>query len=81
MTNRCLCYAQPNRIIPRKFYGSAKVDKLSITDTELPLCPIIESKHCYVSARYLAKTLSPPSRSQYTLESSKTMKNKKKETT
>ena len=35
----------------------------------MPLCPIIESKHCYVSARYLAKT-SRPSRSQHTLESS-----------
>ena len=57
-----------------KFYGTAKVHKLSINDTfqNLPVRPIISKLNTAMrkSARYLAKILSPLSRSQYTVESS-----------
>ena len=59
---------------PGKLYGTAKVHKLSINDTfqNLPVRPIISKLNTAMrkSARYLAKILSPLSRSQYTVESS-----------
>ena len=64
----------PTRSSPGTFYCTAKVHKLSINDTlkELPLCPIISNLNTatYQLPRYLAKVLSPLSRSQYTVESS-----------
>ena len=64
----------PTGSSPGKFYGTAKVHKLAINDTveELPLRPIVSNLNTatYQLARYLAKILSPLSRSQYTVESS-----------
>ena len=64
----------PTRSPPGKFYGTAEVHKLSLNDTveELPLRPIISNLNTatYQLAYYLAKVLSPLSRSQYTVESS-----------
>ena len=64
----------PTGSSPGKFYGTAKVHKLAINDTveELPLRPIVSNLNTatYHLARYLAKILSPLSRSQYTVESS-----------
>ena len=57
-----------------KFYGTAKVHKLLITDTfqNLPLRQIISKLNTamHKSARYVAKILSPLSLSQYNIESS-----------
>ena len=67
----------PTGSFPEKFYGTAKVHKsakLAIDNTveELPLRPIVSNLNTatYQLARYLAKILSPLSRSQYTVESS-----------
>ena len=64
----------PTGSSPGKFYGTAKVHKLSKNDTvkELPLRPITSNLNTatYQLARYLAKVLSPLSCSQYTVESS-----------
>ena len=64
----------PSGSSPGKFYGTAKLHKLSINDTveELPLHPIISNLNTtmYQLASYLAKILSPLSCSQCTVESS-----------
>ena len=63
----------PTGSSPRKFYGTVKVHKLAKNDTaeELPLRPIVSNLNTatYQLTRYLAKILSPLSRSQYTVES------------
>ena len=60
---------------PGKFYGIAKIHKLLPNDTinELPLRPIVSnigSATCHLS-KYLAKLLSPLSKSEYTIKSTK----------
>ena len=60
---------------PGKFYGTAKIHKLLPNDTinELPLRPIVSnigSATCHLS-KYLAKLLSPLSKSEYTIKSTK----------
>ena len=69
----------PTGSSPGKSYGTAKVHKLSINSTveELPLRPIILNLNTatYQIASYLAKILSPLSRSQYTVESNNTFVN------
>ena len=69
----------PTGSSPGKSYGIAKVHKLSINSTveELPLRPIILNLNTatYQIASYLAKILSPLSRSQYTVESNNTFIN------
>ena len=58
-----------------KFYGTAKVHKLKQGDTvnQLPLQPIVSNcgTASYKLAKYLAKLLSPLSKSQYTVQSTK----------
>ena len=64
----------PTGSSPGKFHGTAKVHKLAINDAveQLPLRPIVSNLNTatYPLARYLAKILSPLSRSQYTVKSS-----------
>ena len=63
----------PTGSAPGKFYGTAKIHKLKENDTveELPLRPIISNigTASYHLAKYLAKLLSPLSKSEYTIES------------
>ena len=58
-----------------KFYGTAKVRKLKQGDTldQLPLRPIVSNcgTASYKLVKYLAKLLSPLSKSQYTVQSTK----------
>ena len=58
-----------------KFYGTAKVHKLKQGDTvnQLPLQPIVSNcgTASYKLAKYLAKLLSPLSKSQYTVQNTK----------
>ena len=68
----CLC---PSGCCPGKFYGTAKVHKISENDTvdELPIRPIVSNigTATYDLAKYLAKLLSPLSQSNYTLKNTK----------
>ena len=57
-----------------KFYGNAKIHKLSSNDVnDLPLRPIVSNigTATYETAKYLAKLLSPLSKSNYTINSTK----------
>ena len=60
---------------PSKFYGTAKIHKLSYNDTidQLPLRPIVSNigAASYCLSKYLAKLLFPLSQSEYTVEKSK----------
>ena len=62
-----------------KFYGTAKVHKLKQGDTvnQLPLQPIVSNcgTASYKLTKYLAKLLSPLSKSQYTVQSTKELIN------
>ena len=57
---------------PGKFYGTAKIHKLSYNDTtdQLPLRPIVSNigTASYHLSKYLAKLLSPLSQSEYTVK-------------
>ena len=62
----------PTGSLPGKFYGTAKIHKLSRNDTinELPLRPIVSNictATCHLS-KYLAELLSPLSESEYTIK-------------
>ena len=65
----------PTRSSPGKFYGTAKRYKLANGSSidDLPLRPIISNvgTASYQLAKYLVKLLSPLSRSQYTVNSTK----------
>ena len=58
-----------------KFYGTAKVHKISENDTvdELPIRPIVSNigTATYNLSKYLAKLLSPLSQSEYTIKNTK----------
>ena len=60
---------------PGKFYGTAKIHKLSYNDSidQLPLRPIVSNigTASYHLSKYLAKLLSPLSQSEYTVKNSK----------
>ena len=60
---------------PGKFYGTAKIHKLSPTDNieKLPIRPIVSNVNTptYQLAKYLEKLLSPLSQSDYTINSTK----------
>ena len=60
---------------PGKFYGTAKIHKLSPNDTinELPLRPIVSNigTTTYHLSKYLAKLLFPLSESEYTIKNTK----------
>ena len=65
----------PTGSAPAKFYGTAKIHKLSPNDTinELPLRSIVSNigTATYHLSKYLAKLLSPLSESQYTVKNTK----------
>ena len=65
----------PTGSAPGKFYGTAKIHKLSPNDTinELPLRSIVSNigTATYHLSKYLAKLLSPLSESQYTVKNTK----------
>ena len=64
----------PTGSAPGKFYGNAKIHKLSSNDVnDLPLRPIVPNigTATYETAKYLAKLLSPLSKSNYTINSTK----------
>ena len=60
---------------PGKFYGTAKIPKLSPTDgmEKLPIRPIVSNVNTptYQLVKYLAKLLSPLNQSDYTVNSTK----------
>ena len=60
---------------PGKFYGTAKIQKISYNDTidQLPLRPIVSNigTASYHLPKYLAKLLSTLSQSEYTVKISK----------
>ena len=60
---------------PGKFYSTPKMYKILPTDSvdKLPIRPILSNINTltYKSAKYLAKLMSPLSRSQYTVNSTK----------
>ena len=66
----------PTGSSPRKFYGTAKLQKVSNNSTveHLPLRPIIYNigTATYDLAKYLAQLLKPLSESPYTIKNSKT---------
>ena len=71
----------PSGSRPGKFYGTAKIHKLKNNEgiEQLPLRPIISNINtAYRLAKHLAKLLSPLSRSQYTVSSTKDFINKLK---
>ena len=60
--------------VPGKFYGNVKIHKLSSNDgNDLPLRPIVSNigTATYETAKYLAKLLSPLSKSNYTINRTK----------
>ena len=61
----------PSGSAPGKFYGTAKKHKIPVNGTvdDLPLRPVISNigTASYHLAKYLAKTLSPLSKSEYTV--------------
>ena len=65
----------PSGSAPGKFYGTAKIHKLSPNDTinELPLRPIASNigTATYHLSKYLAKFLSPLSESEHTIKNTK----------
>ena len=65
----------PTGSCPEKFYGTAKIHKILPTDNvdKLPIRPIVSNINTstYELAKYLAKLLSPLSRSQHTVNSTK----------
>ena len=67
----------PSGSNPGKFYGTAKIHKVDLQDTnsieELPLRPIISNigTATHKTAQYLSKLLAPLGKSIYTVESSK----------
>ena len=65
----------PTGSAPDKFYGTAKIHKLSPYDTinELPLRPIVSNigTATYHLSKYLAKLLSPFSESEHTIKNTK----------
>ena len=65
----------PTGSAPGKFYGTAKIHKLSPDDTinKLPLRPTISNigTATYHLSKYLAQLLSPLSESEYTIKSTK----------
>ena len=64
----------PTGSAPGKFYGNAKIHKLSSNDVDdLPLRPIVSNigTATYETGKYLAKLLSPLSKSDYTINSAK----------
>ena len=65
----------PSGSCPGKFYGTAKVHKISENDTvdELPIRPIVSNigTATYNLSKYLAKLLSPLSQSEYTIKNAK----------
>ena len=65
----------PSGSCPGKFYGTAKVHKISENDTvdELPIRPIVSNigTATYNLSKYLAKLLSPLSQSEYTIKNTK----------
>ena len=65
----------PTRSAPGKFYGTAKLHKLSPNDTinELPLRPTVSKigTATYHLLKYLAELLSPISESEYTIKNAK----------
>ena len=64
----------PTGSAPGKFYGNAKIHKLSSNDLNgLPLRLIVSNigTAAYETAKYLAKLLSPLSKSNYTINSTK----------
>ena len=65
----------PSGSCPRKFYGTAKVHKISENDTvdEPPIRPIVSNigTATYDLTKYLAKLLSPFSQSKYTIKNTK----------
>ena len=65
----------PTGSAPGKFYGTAKIHRLSPDDTinELPLRPTISNigTATYHLSKYLAQLLSPLSESEYTIKSTK----------
>ena len=65
----------PSGSAPGKFYGTAKLHKISINDdvNNLPIRPIISNigTPTYQLAKYLAKHLSPLANSEYTVTSTK----------
>ena len=65
----------PTGSAPGKFYGNAKIHKLSPNDTinKLPLRTIVSNigTATYHLSKYLAELLSPLSESQYTIKNSK----------
>jgi len=72
----------PSGSRPGKFYGTAKIHKLKDNEgiEQLPLRPIISNINTasYRLAKYLSKLLSPLSKSQYTVSSTKDFINKLK---
>ena len=69
----------PTGSFPGKFYGTAKLHKLPINGTihDLPIWPIVSNigTASYHLAKYLAKVLSPLAYSEYTIRSTKDLKN------
>ena len=64
----------PTGPAPGKFYGNAKIHKLSPNDVDgLPLRPIVSNigSATYETAKYLAKLLSPLSKSDCTINTTK----------
>ena len=65
----------PSGSAPGKFYGTAKLHKISINDDvdKLPIRPIISNTRTttYQLAKYLARLLSPLAKSEYTVTSTK----------
>ena len=65
----------PSGSCPGKFYGTAKVHKISENDTvdELPIRPIVLNigTATYDLSKYLAKLFSPLSQSEYTIKNTK----------
>ena len=65
----------PSGSAPGKFYGTAKLHKISINDgvDKLPIRPIISNigTPTYQLAKYIAKLLSPLANSEYTVTSTK----------
>ena len=67
----------PSRSNPGKFYGTAKVHKVDVKDSncieQLPLRPIISNigTTTHKTARYLSKLLAPLGRSKYIVDNSK----------
>ena len=75
LTSQEYSHLYPTVSCPGKFYGTAKIYKIFPTDNfdKMPIRPIVSNINTstYELAKYLAKLLSPLSRSQYPINSTK----------